>query len=332
MKFSSVTYKLNLGKNFQVEKISEVKTGDVILTEVLTKNSVYPYIEEIDGKLSILEIGDKIIGAIGSRQALRGFVGYPPKKLSDDNQLSLLNMGGVIGCYVDAAVGLGEPPKVKYLGTVFDKYGIVNIDRVSLPKTTSILGSRNIVLVLGTCMNVGKTSSAVKIINSATNQGLKVGAAKIAGVAAIKDLQCFKNAGAIDVKSFLDCGLPSSIDAKDLVSVVKNIINALKGELLIIELGDGIMGHYKVETVLMNKEIMSNISSVIVCAADLSAAYGAKQYLQELGIEINIFSGPVTDNISGSQYIEKKLGIPAINSCKFPDELFKVSQSMWRLA
>ena len=109
MKFSSVTSKLALTSSIQVEKFSDVKTGDVILAQVLTQNPNYPYLEQTDGELSQLEIGDKIVGVIGTRQALRGFVGYSPKKLDQNSQLSLLNMGGVIGCCVDSAVGLGDP-------------------------------------------------------------------------------------------------------------------------------------------------------------------------------------------------------------------------------
>jgi hypothetical protein len=263
---------------------------------------------------------------------LRGFVGYSPKKIDDDSQLSLLNMGGVIGCYLDAALGLGHPTQVKYLGTVIDDQGIVNINRTVLPHATSILKSRQIILILGTCMNVGKTSNATQMIKAATKAGFKVGAAKIAGVAAIKDLQCFKDAGAIDVKSFLDCGIPSTVDAEDLAQIVKNIINALQGELLIIELGDGVLGHYKVEKVLTDKNIMSNISSIVVCAADLAGAYGAKHYLDEFGVKVDIFSGPVTDNISGSQYIIENWGIPAINGCKFPEQLFALTQTIWKQA
>lgn len=329
MKFSSVTSKLKLIDTLLVEKFSEANTGDVILAEVLSKNSAYPYLEQTDGELATLEVGDKIIGVLGARQALRGFVGYSPKKLDHHNKLSLLNMGGVIGCCVDSAVGLGEPPQLKYLGTVIDSNGIVNINRTTLPHTNSILKARQIILILGTCMNVGKTSTATQMVSAATKAGFKVGAAKIAGVAAIKDLQSFKNAGAVDVKSFLDCGLPSTVDQEDLAPIVKNIINALEGDLLVIELGDGIMGHYKVETVLTNKDIMSCVTSIVVCAADLAAAYGAKQYLEEFGVKIDIFSGPATDNISGSHYIEQKWGIPAINGFKFPDQLFELSQLKW---
>ena len=63
MKFSSVTSKLSLLETIQVEKFSDVKTGDVILAEVLSKNTDYPYLEQTDGELYTLEVGDKIIGA-----------------------------------------------------------------------------------------------------------------------------------------------------------------------------------------------------------------------------------------------------------------------------
>jgi len=330
MKFSSVTVKLNLTTTLQTEKLSAAKTGNVILTEVLSCNSAYPYLEERDGKLTTLAIGDRLVGALGARQALRGFVGYSPSLLSPDTPLSLLNMGGVIGCCTDAAVGLGEAIKLKYLGTVVDAEGVVNINRSALPHAVTIAVPRPIILILGTCMNAGKTLCASQIINAASQAGYRVGAAKIAGVAAIKDLQCFSNAGAIDVKSFLDCGLPSTVEIDDLAQVVKNIVNALQGELLIVELGDGIMGHYKVETVLKNKEIMAHVASIVVCATDIAAAYGAKKYLAKLCNKIDVFSGPATDNSAGSNYIREKFAIPAINAVKSPRELFSCLQSTWK--
>lgn len=331
MKFSSAIAKLNLTQ-IEVAPCIEAHVGDVILAKVLTKNSAYPHIEDCNGELSRLAIGDLIVGTIGTRQALRGFVGYPPPSLKLHQSLSLLNMGGVMGCCTDTAVGLGAPPQVKYLGTVVDAKGVVNLNRVALPQTTKIKSYRPIILVLGTCMNVGKTSSAVNLIASATQAGFKVGAAKIAGVAALKDLKNFSNAGALDVKSFLDCGLPSTIDADDLAALTIDIVNALHGDLLIIELGDGIMGHYKVDMVLKNADIMSHVSSIIVCASDLAAAYGAKHYLQQFNIGVDVFSGPVTDNSSGSAYIEQQFGIAAINSMKFPQLLFEKSSALWRTA
>lgn len=336
MKCSSVVSKLDLKLDLKqdktglpaVKKYTQGKTGDVVLVEVMSKNTVYPYLEQTDGTLSIVEVGDKIIGALGAREALRGFVGHVPTVLDNpDVPLALLNMGGVIGQCTDAAVGLGAPPVLKYLGTLVDDQGIININRVALPHSPGVISKRHIILILGTCMNVGKTSNAVALIQAATKAGQKVGAAKLAGVAALKDLHAYQQAGAIDVKSFLDCGLPSTVDADDLAQMLKNILNVLQGETVIIELGDGIMGHYKVDSVLEDKNIMSHVSAVIVCAADLTAAYGAKHYLDQIGVPITAVSGPATDNIAGVRYITEKWGIPAINGFKSPDELFAVCWS-----
>lgn len=322
LKISSSTARLALATPLQTRFMTSARAGDLIIAEVLSENPSYPYLEQTDGSLTELKVGDQIIGVAGSRQALRGFVGSVPASLKKHETLSLLNMGGVIGRFIDSTTSLGRPIKVKYLGTVVDSLGIVNLNRAALPTANAITGARPIVLVIGTCMNVGKTMTAASLIAVAKARGYRVGAAKLAGVAAIKDLRQFAAAGAVDVKSFLDCGLPSTVDADDLAPIVKTVINALKGELVIVELGDGIIGHYKVETVLTDAEIMKHVSAVIVCAGDLMAAYGAKQYLTGLGVGIDAFSGLATENLSGSDYIEKAFNVPAINGLKRPEKLF----------
>lgn len=323
MKFGSVTVRLGLKGHPRTRHVHHARVGDVVLVEVLTENPKYPYLEQPSGVLTRLRVGDQVVGAIGSRQALRGFVGYAPVKLNENDELYVLNMGGVIGRFIDSTTELGEPVKVKYLGTVVDDRGIVNLERAALPPVHALTSTPPIVLVIGTCMNVGKTSTAARLIEVATRAGFKVGAAKLSGVAAVRDLRKFEDAGAVDVKSFLDAGLPSTVDTEDLAPVVKSVVSALQGDLIVVELGDGIMGHYKVETVLTDANIMSRVSAVVVCANDLMAAYGAKLYLDQLGVKIHAFSGLATENVSGSEYIEDRLGIPAINGLKNPWKLLE---------
>jgi hypothetical protein len=97
----------------------------------------------------------------------------------------------------------------------------------------------------------------------------------------------------------------------------------LDGDLIVVELGDGIVGHYRVETVLTDAEIMSHVAAVVLCAGDLMSAYGAKLYLDGLGVSITAFSGLATENVAGSSYIEGWLGIPAINGLKEPERLYE---------
>jgi hypothetical protein len=304
------------------EVVREARIGDVVAVEVLSVNAAYPNLELPDGSLVPLSVGDVVIGSLGSRQALRGFVGRVPTELEAGCELSLLNMGGVIGHYVDSITSLGLPARVRYIGTVVDEAGVLNLSRVALPEAASIAEARPIVLVIGTCMSVGKTATMAKLVESATRSGFSVGAAKLSGVGAIRDLIRFGEAGAVDVKSFLDCGLPSTVDADDLAPITKTVVNALAGDLVIVELGDGIMGHYKVETVLTDPDIMAHVAAIVVCAGDITAAYGAKHYLERYDVRIDVFSGLATENVSGSGYIEEHLGVPAINGLKEPDRLF----------
>jgi hypothetical protein len=323
MIFSSSTSRSAIDASARFEPVRDARAGDVVLVEVLTVNPAYPNLERADGSFVRIEVGDRIVGALGSRQALRGYVGHAPVALEAGETLALLNMGGVVGRFVDSTTSLGEPVRVRYLGTVVDEAGVVNLDRTTLPAAAALDGERPIVLAVGTCMHVGKTTTIAKLIEAATAAGHRVGAAKIAGVAAIRDLGEFAAAGAVDVKSFLDCGIASTVDADDLAPVFKSVVNALDGDVVLVEMGDGIVGHYRVETVLEDAEIMSRVSAVVVCAGDLMSAYGAKLYLDNLGVPISAFSGLVTENVSGSDYIESWLGVPAVNGLKEPQRLLE---------
>lgn len=322
MIFTSSTSRLGLTLPLHLEHVAEPHVGDVVAAEVLNENPAYPSVELPDGSLVRIHPGDRLVGALGSRSALHGYVGTMPESLAAADTLALLNMGGVMGRFVDSTSSLGEPIRVRYLGTVADRDGVVNLSRAALAPATTIATSRPIVLAIGTCMNVGKTTTLARLIESATRMGYRVGAAKLAGVAAVRDLCKFEAAGAVDVKSFLDCGLPSTVDAVDLVTVAKTVLNALEGDLAIVELGDGVVGRYHVESILTDAEIMGHITAVVVCAADIMAAYGAKIYLDKLGVRIDAFSGIATENVAGSTYIEQWLGVPAINGVKEADRLF----------
>ncbi|MGQ9898356.1 MAG: hypothetical protein ACUVR8_12485 [Acidobacteriota bacterium] len=335
MKRGSSTLRAVIGDAVSIMPQERGLLGDVVAVEVLDINENYPYLELPDGNNAPLMVGEQVIGVLGSRQALRGFVGCVPEILACGDELSILNVGGVIGQFLDATTALGRATRVRYLGTLHDERGCVNLQRDALPITGHLLRQRPIVLVVGTCMNVGKTVTAAELIRVAAAHGYRVGAAKLSGVGAIRDLKKFESAGAVDVKSFLDCGLPSTVDADNLAPIVKTIANALDGDLLIFELGDGIFGHYRVDSVITDPEIMASVVAVVVCAGDLMGAYGARLYLESLSVRITAFSGLATENISGSDYLEKHLGVPAVNGLKYPEKLFAtldLAGSLLRLA
>jgi hypothetical protein len=174
-------------------------------------------------------------------------------------------------------------------------------------------------------MNSGKTVAATEVIKQATLAGLKVAAAKISGVACLRDTLNMKDHGAIETASFLDCGLPSTVDHEDLASVSKgllNYLNSLSPDLIVVELGDGIVGGYSVDQVLKDPEIMAAVTSLVFCASDYVGVIGGSTVLNSMGIGIDVVAGSVTDSQMGEDYVQTKLGLAAGNARRDGKRLF----------
>src|SRR4029077_6806682 len=139
--------------------------------------------------------------------------------------------------------------------------------------------------------------AATEIIKQAAKVGLRVAGAKISGIACLRDTLNMQDNGAFATASFLDCGLPSTVDHDDLASVAKailNHLNSLSPDLIVVELGDGIVGGYSVDKVLKDKEITSSVSSFVFCASDYVGVIGGSAVLKDLGINIDVVAGSVT--------------------------------------
>ena len=105
--------------------------------------------------------------------------------------------------------------------------------------------------------------------------------------------------GAALALSFWDAGLPSTTHTDScIVAAAKGVLAELNRhtpspDAIIVEFGDGIMGHYGVEWLLRDRELMSHVRAHILCANDLVGAWGGLQYLQDdLGLEVDCISGP----------------------------------------
>ena len=116
--------------------------------------------------------------------------------------------------------------------------------------------------------------------------------------------------GAIATASFLDCGLPSTVGVGDLAPVAKAVIarlNESAPDFIVIEMGDGILGGYSVESVFDDQELREATAAIIFCASDYVGAWGGIELFRRRGIEIDMVAGSVTDSQMGQDYIEKSL-------------------------
>lgn len=366
-KIGSATSPLNLTKTVVViDENDSPKAGDVVVVRALSESVTYGNLELPNGRLAKINRNDVLLGVLGKRRALKGFVGDVPESVKTGDKLHLLNMGGVIGICKGHHSSLSDAIKVEVLGiavsgdaetqrrgdteifsdldsskNVLETNGhlaaspclhvsasqIMNIGNNALKPTNHLNASAPIVVVAGTCMNSGKTVAATEIIKQAHHAGLKVAGAKMSGVAALRDTLNMEDHGAFVTASFLDCGLPSTVDYGDLSPVAKAILNHLNSfepDLIVVELGDGIVGGYAVDSVLKDAEIKAAISSFVFCAGDYVGVVGGMAVLKNLGIEIDVVAGSVTDSQMGEDFVEAHYGIKAGNARRDGKRLFEL--------
>lgn len=328
-KIGSATSPLSLAKTVAVVSSSEApKAGDIVVARALTDSSTYNMLELPNGRLAKINPGDVLIGVLGRRRALKGFVGDVPATVQSGDRLHLLNMGGVIGCCTGHHSSLGDAIKLEVIGLACDENGSVrNIADAALPTRTHLGETAPIVMIAGTSMNSGKTYAATELIKQATRAGMKVAAAKLSGVACLRDTLNMADHGAVATASFLDCGLPSTVDIDDLAPTAKAIIarlNEVSPDLIVIELGDGILGGYSVETVFADVELREATAALVFCASDYVGAWGGIELLRRRGVAVDVISGSVTDSQMGEDYVSSQFHVPAANARREGSALFEL--------
>lgn len=328
-KIGSATSPLGLAKTVALVSACEsTKAGDVVVVRALTDSATYNMLELPTGRLAKINPGDLLIGVLGRRRALKGFVGDVPPALKSGDQLHLLNMGGVIGYCTGHHSSLGDAIELEVIGLICDEAGtVLNISDAALPPRTTLGETAPIVMIAGTSMNSGKTYAATELIKQATRAGLRVAAAKLSGIACLRDTLNMSDHGAIATASFLDCGLPSTVDCADLAPLAKAIIarlNEATPDLIVIELGDGILGGYSVETVFDDFELLEATAALVFCASDYVGAWGGIELLRRRGVNVDVISGSVTDSRMGEDYIKTHFSVPAANARREGEALFEL--------
>ena len=328
-KIGSATSPLGLSKTVgMVSTSSSPQAGDVVVVRALTDSATYNMLELPTGRLAKINPGDLLIGVLGRRRALKGFVGDVPASVKAGDELHLLNMGGVIGCCTGHHSSLGDAIRLEVKGFACDEDGrVLNIANAALPSRNRLGETAPIVMIAGTSMNSGKTYAATELIKQATRAGLKVAAAKLSGVACLRDTLNMADHGAVATASFLDCGLPSTVDVEDLAPMAKAIIarlNEVAPDLIVIELGDGILGGYSVDTVFADAELLEATAALVFCASDYVGAWGGIELLRQRGVEVDVVSGSVTDSRMGGEYITSQFNVPAANARREGETLFEL--------
>jgi hypothetical protein len=116
---------------------------------------------------------------------------------------------------------------------------------------------------------------------------------------------------------FTDLGIVTTTAASGPALTRTMLTDMTQGrpDVVVFELGDGILGAYGVEAILSAPDIARSLTSVILSANDPVAAWGGVKLLRErFGIEPCAVTGPATDNAVGVNIINDQMNVAAFNA------------------
>jgi hypothetical protein len=324
-KVASIAQHNHLTSEVRLSEDIPCEEGVLIAVRVLNNKSRYNQLELTSGRMATVTMGDIVVGALGHRNALRGYSGHLPSKLAVGDHVNLLNIGGVIGICDSANPAVGEPFECEVLGTVLEfpylgerigvpaRSGLSKLDANATLQTNDV----PVIALAGTCMDSGKTAAACAIVSRLRHLGFKVSACKATGVALRRDVLAMEDAGATDTMIFSDLGIVTTT-AKNGPALTRALLTQLaskKPDVIVLELGDGLLGSYGVAAILADKQIRDALTAVVLCANDPVSAWGGAKILRdEYGIEPAVVTGPATDNDVGVQQIAERTSLPGINA------------------
>jgi hypothetical protein len=333
-KIASVTRNCQLKREARVSEEIPCEEGVVVAVRVLGDKSAYNQLELPSGRMAQVKRGDVIAGALGHRSALFGYSGHLPRQLAPGDTINLLNLGGVLGICDSVNPDLGPPFECEVLGAVLhfpylgERIGVAaRIDggpegAVSAaldPAAPLVTGEPPVpvVALVGSCMSSGKTAAACALVRHFSHCGLTVDALKATGVSLRRDVLAMEDAGARTTALFTDLGVVATTPA-NAPGVTRTLITRLaagRPQVIVAELGDGLLGAYGVAAILADREIRAAFTAVVLAANDPVAAWGGVRLLaDEFGIRPAAVTGPATDNLAGTRVIEESLRVPAANA------------------
>jgi len=324
-KIASVAQHNDLTSELRVSADIPCEEGVLVAARVLNNKSRYNQLELTSGRMAAINQGDVIVGALGHRKALRGYSGHLPKKLKPGDTIQILNIGGVLGMCDSVNPDVGPPFDCEVLGTVLSfpylgerigvpaRVGANSLDADAPIETKGV----PVIAMAGTCMDSGKTAAACAIVGRLRHLGLQVAACKATGVSLRRDVLAMEDAGASDTMIFSDFGIVTTTEANgpELTRALLTGLAAKQPDVIVLELGDGLLGAYGVGAILSDVAIRDSLTAVVLCAGDPVAAWGGAELLRkEFSIEPAVVTGPATDNDVGVQQIDERTSLPAINA------------------
>ena len=270
------------------------RPGDLALARV-DRIGHHQRLERANGRRARLFKGDEIILALGPRYAPDQYEAVTPEALGP---CQLAAAGGVAGRVTAIHDRIVRPTEITLLGLIGSgKKQPLNLADFAIDKQRNI-ATMPTIIVVGTSMNAGKTTSAAALIHGLSTAGLRVGAAKITGTGAGGDFWYYQDAGATHVVDFVDAGHAATymVAPEELERTTVALLAELQDatcDISVIEIADGL--NQKETASLLSRPLFRELSpKVMFTAREASGALHGVSWLIARGFDVACVSGLLT--------------------------------------
>jgi hypothetical protein len=318
-KRASVLRRVPQGEITQLRSV-RAEEGDICAFE-LPRGERPITVEATTGRMMEIAPGDVFLAAPGWLQTRRMAVGgIPAGGLVPGSDYWVLSYSGVVGeltsCHSTSTLKhLGQ---VRYLGAACGDDGrALNIRQFAVTDHGNPDRRAPVYLMLGTSSEVGKTTAGVSILRALRLQGHSVIALKATGLPAIGEIAQYEDFGASQAFDCIDFGLPTTFPPgrpgiEEFLGKMLDYCFSLPVDVVVVECAGDPVSANAPELLRCLKARRSELK-ITLAASDALGAMGAKHALAEIGLSIDLITGPCTDTSVLRQRTEALCGIPAVN-------------------
>jgi GTP-binding protein EngB required for normal cell division len=303
---------------------NEPIAGDVALFKVSHVGENRALVTNTNKRMRIY-VGDLIVGVFGNRYATDAFEG----EIEGIRNLSLLTASGMVGTLKSRHHSVGKPTSLSFVGFLQSMTGQrVNLKQIKFNKSQPKSFLKNLIIVIGSGMNSGKTTVCRKMIKALTEMGNKVAACKLTGSVSHRDQYEMTSAAAAYTIDFSDYGFPSTYkcDKQELIDLFNTMladIEKINPDVTIMEIADGLLQR---ETSLLLSEplIKESAKGIFLSADSAPSALFAVEYLKRLQYNVIGVSGVMTSSPLYTREFQMNSDIPVISSASNESKMFSI--------
>ena len=286
--------------------------GDYVLGRVEPDSPLKVPFELSSGRLVEAGAGDLVVGALGTRAATLEVVG-DWEEIGEDGRFEALTPAGLMGRATSKSDIVPDLVHLVYEGHFTIEGKPARMDDFAFPGKASF--ALPVVLIVGSSMSAGKTTTGRVIVRALREAGHRVVAAKLTGAARYRDVLSLGDAGAEWIFDFVDAGLPSSVcppeEFRDRLAGLLSRIAETAADVAVFEAGASPLEPYNGATAF--QLLAPRLCCTVLCASDPYAVVGIVSAFQA---KPDLVAGPTANTEAGIALVHELSGLEALDARK----------------